>query len=266
MEEREVKEDVVEDPVEDVVENPVEEETSKNGNITEFLNRIEEGIIEAKSQVKKTTKDKKIYFGLSIAFVAPIVAKYFGQFNLNTVVEVILWVLSILIFIAALGTDSSKHKDELEILEYRRKFLLQLTNPNYKPTYFDSLVNINIENLSEYYSLVKKHTQKSFILSCTASASGFVLIILGLVFQYINRDYENISFLVTCSGVVVELVSGLFFYLYNRTVRQLKDYHDSLLEVQNILLSFKLIEETGETSERLPLITKMIEFLVSQRK
>ncbi|GAS81165.1 hypothetical protein [Paenibacillus amylolyticus] len=79
MEEREVKEYVIED----LVENGVEEETSKKGNITEFLNRIEDGIIEAKSQIKKTTKDKKAYFGLSIAFAAPIAAKYFGQFNLN---------------------------------------------------------------------------------------------------------------------------------------------------------------------------------------
>ncbi|AJE53056.1 TRADD-N-associated membrane domain-containing protein [Paenibacillus polymyxa] len=247
-------------------ENIIEEETSTSGNITTFINRIEEGILEAKSQIKKTAKDKKIYFGLSIGLAAPIAAKYFGQFNLNIVVEVVLWVLSILIFIAALGTDSSKFKDELEKLEHRKKFVLQLTNPNYEPTYFDSLVNINIENLSEYYSLVKKHTQKSFILSCTASVSGFVLIVLGLVFQYINSDYENISFLVTSSGIVVELVSGLFFYLYNKTVRQLKDYHDSLLEVQNILLSFKLIEETEQANERLPLITKMIEFLVSKRK
>ena len=246
-------------------ESIIEDETSVNGNIETFISTIEEGIMEAKSQMKKVAKDKKIYFGLSIGFVVPIAAKYFGQLNLNVVVEIILWVLSILIFIAALGADSSKFRDELEKLEYRKKFLLQLTNPNYKPTYFDSLVNINIENLSEYYSLVKKHTQKSFILSCIASVSGFVLIVLGLVFQYINSEYENISYLVTSSGILVELVSGLFFYLYNKTVRQLKDYHDSLLEVQNILLSFKLIEETEQASERLPLITKMIEFLVSKR-
>jgi hypothetical protein len=199
MENREAKEDIA------------EEQTSTNGNITEFINRIEEGILEAKSQIKQKSKDKKLFFVISITLATPIFAKYFGKFNLNTVIEVILWVVSILIFIAALGTDSSKFKDELEKLEHRKKFVLQLTNPNYEPTYFDSLVNINIENLSEYYSLVKKHTQKSFILSCTASASGFVLIVLGLVFQYINSDYENISFLVTSSGIVVELVSGLFF-------------------------------------------------------
>lgn len=245
--------------------NILEEENLNNVNIT-IINKIEEGIMGAKSQMKKTAKDKKMFFGLSIGLAAPIAAKYLGQFNLNIVVEIILWVLSILIFIAALGTDSSKYRDELEKLEYRKKFLLQLTNPNYEPTYFDSLVNINIENLGEYYSLVKKHTQKSFALSCTVSVSGFILIVLGLVFQYTNNDYENISFLVTSSGIVVELVSGLFFYLYNKTIRQLKDYHDSLLEVQNILLSFKLIEETEQVNERLPLITKMIEFLVSRRQ
>ncbi|MEK3707041.1 hypothetical protein MKY87_23635 [Paenibacillus sp. FSL R7-0198] len=249
----------------EIPEDIIENSNSTDGSVTVFANRVEEGILELKSQIKKTAKEKKLYFGLSLGFAAPIAAKYFGQFNLNIVVEIILWVLSILIFIAALGTDSSKLQEKLEKLEYRKNSMLKLINPNYEPTYFDSLVSINIDNLSEYYSLVKKHTQKSFILSCTASISGFVLIVLGLVFQYINSDYENISFLVTSSGVVVELVSGLFFYLYNKTVRQLKDYHDSLLEVQNILLSFKLIEETEQANERLPLITKMIEFLVSKR-
>jgi len=55
------------------------------------------------------------------------------------------------------------------------------------------------------------------------------------------------------------------FYLYSQTVRQLKGYHDSLLDVQNILLSFKLIEGTSDEKERSAMTQKMIEFLATRK-
>jgi hypothetical protein len=62
-----------------------------------------------------------------------------------------------------------------------------------------------------------------------------------------------------------QVVSGLMFYLYNRTVLQLKGYHDSLLDVQNILLCFKLVEDTNEESIRTEVMKQMIEFLVRRK-
>jgi hypothetical protein len=73
-----------------------------------------------------------------------------------------------------------------------------------------------------------------------------------------------VSFVATASGVVVEFISGVFFYLYNRTVRQLKDYHDSLLDVQNILLSFRIVEQS-EATERGNLLAQILRFLLAQK-
>ncbi|ANF98903.1 hypothetical protein AR543_18795 [Paenibacillus bovis] len=87
----------------------------------------------------------------------------------------------------------------------------------------------------------------------------------GLIFSYLFDDLGNISYLVTGSGVLVEVISALMFYLYNRTVLQLKDYHDSLLDVQNILLCFKLVEDTSDESIRVEVMKQMIEFLVRRK-
>lgn len=130
--------------------------------------------------------------------------------------------------------------------------------------YFGNLVRINVDNLSDYYTQVRVHTNNSFWASIAAGGLGFLLIVAGLTVGFVQGDAESISFVATGSGVAVEFISGVFFYLYNRTVRQLKDYHDSLLDVQNILLSFRIVEQTGE-QQRGALFEKILDFLLKQR-
>jgi len=130
--------------------------------------------------------------------------------------------------------------------------------------YFGNLVRINVDNLSDYYTQVRVHTNNSFWASIAAGGLGFLLIVAGLILGYTKGDTQAISFVATGSGVVVEFISGVFFYLYNRTVRQLKDYHDSLLDVQNILLSFRIVEQAVE-EQRGSLFEKILDFLLKQR-
>lgn len=86
--------------------------------------------------------------------------------------------------------------------------------------------------------------------------------ILG--FQF--KEFEKIGYIATGSGIFVEFISGVLFFLYNRTVRQLKEYHDSLINVQNILLSFKLIESIKDEKSKTEMISKMITRLVGVEK
>jgi hypothetical protein len=130
--------------------------------------------------------------------------------------------------------------------------------------YFGSLVRINVDNLSDYYTQVRVHTNNSFWASIVAGALGFGLIAGGLGLGFARHDSHAVSFVATASGVVVEFISGVFFYLYNRTVRQLKDYHDSLLDVQNILLSFRIVEQS-EATERGNLLAQILRFLLAQK-
>ncbi len=127
------------------------------------------------------------------------------------------------------------------------------------PTYFDRLVDINVSNLSDYYRMVKVHTDKSFFASLSAGVVGFILIVTGLFIGFTNfTNSESIAYLATGSGVIVEFISGVFFYLYNRTTLQLKGYHDSLVSIQNVLLSFKIIEDTTDSNAKLEMTKSMI--------
>jgi hypothetical protein len=130
-------------------------------------------------------------------------------------------------------------------------------------SYFDSLVTINVENLAEYYSLVKVHTNNSFRASLFVGIIGFSLIVVGVIASFGGVDKATPATIAAVSGVIVEFISGVFFYLYNRTVRELKEYHDSLLSVQNVLLSFKLVNDTEDATAKKDMTMQMCQFLLA---
>lgn len=131
--------------------------------------------------------------------------------------------------------------------------------------YFERLVKINVENLSAYYVTVKSHANKSFLTSLAVGLVGFGFIGFGMAQSMKGGQTAlPVATLSGVSGVATEFISAVFFYLYNKTVRQMKEYHDSLLAVQNILLSFKLVGEM-EAQEKPTMIAVMINYLVGQR-
>lgn len=124
--------------------------------------------------------------------------------------------------------------------------------------YYDRLVEINLDNLEKYYKLIKVHTDNSYMVSLLTGIIGFILISLGLVGGYFNRDESIIIYISTASGIIMEFISGIFFYLYNRTIRELKDYHERLLQVQNILLAFKIVDDTHDDKEKVKMLEQML--------
>jgi hypothetical protein len=74
-----------------------------------------------------------------------------------------------------------------------------------------------------------------------------------------------ISYVSAGAGIITEFIAGVFFYLYNRTVIQLKEYHDSLIHVQNILLSFKIVGDTKDDTQRNAMMELMMKCLIATR-
>ena len=96
-------------------------------------------------------------------------------------------------------------------------------------------------------------------------ALGFALIGTGLAVGYGGGAvaHENVAYISAGSGIITEFIAAVFFWLYKRTVTQLKEYHDSLLSVQNILLAFKVLEDTREPAERRQMMTEILRFLLN---
>lgn len=144
------------------------------------------------------------------------------------------------------------------------------TDADMQTSNFDKLVDITITNLNVYYDQVKAHANKSFIASVSMAVLGFLVVLAGLALGYFVKPVDgntSIQYVTVGAGAIVEFISGVFFYLYNRTVRQMKDYHDSLVSVQNIVLALNLINEKHIDKENMPEIVKQaIGFLLNKAK
>lgn len=229
--------------------------------------KIESAIARAKGKVKSELNDKYTFLALSAICAILISFHYTKIIGMPTWLLVVVWIASVFFLLAFLGSDVIEAKSELEANEAMRNVMQKLPDSTNSTTqYFESLVKINVENLSAYYSLVKTHTQQSFKVSLMTGVLGFILISVGLVLGFQFKEYERIGYIASGSGIFVEFISGVLFYLYNKTVRQLKEYHDSLINVQNILLSFKLIESIKDEKSKTEMIGKMITRLVGIEK
>ena len=132
--------------------------------------------------------------------------------------------------------------DILQLHEQEETIMADPTASSVTRSFFKELVGLNLKNLDAYYDLTKDHTQKSFLVSISSGIVGFILIIWGLYigFEDKNNLDNYLAYLSAASGIIMEFIASIFFYLYNKTVRELKGYHNSLLDVQNVLLSFNI--------------------------
>lgn len=176
--------------------------------------------------------------------------------------------MAIVLFSAFNSMRLASLEQDLDVLEAKKRILSrsansagELGNP---PSYFDRLVDINITNLGAYYGLVKVHANNSFFVSVFAGFIGFMLVVTGLIVGLMDtKNAQDISRVSAASGIITEFIAGVFFYLYNKTVRQLKEYHDSLIRVQNILLSFKIVGDTKDESQRNSMMGLMMQCLIA---
>jgi hypothetical protein len=177
----------------------------------------------------------------------------------------------IMVLLISRTTAENSLTAEIELLEAKKRIAHGLSTADrtdalegsHTDSYFERLVKINVENLAEYYTLVKIHTNNSFRASLWAGVIGFSLILIGVIIGF--GGASTAAALAAIAGVVVEFISGVFFYLYNKTVQQLKGYHDSLLSFQNVLLSFKLVNDTQDADAKTAMTAKMFEFLLARR-
>ncbi len=145
-------------------------------------------------------------------------------------------IASILMFLV---TRLGKQIDEIEykVIRDETKRLLEDDKKNYS----DKLIEMNYKYLDQYYYQTKVHADRSFIMASIASVVGLILISLGIWLMF-SKDI-GIAYVTSAGGVIIEFIAGIFFYLYNKTISKMYQYHQKLLISQNISTSLKLTEE-----------------------
>ncbi|MDR8392866.1 hypothetical protein NC796_17045 [Aliifodinibius sp. S!AR15-10] len=113
--------------------------------------------------------------------------------------------------------------------------------------FFTNLVKINFKYLDKYYLQTQVQANKSFILSAVAAILGFIIIITGIVLMFLDKT--NPAYVTTGAGLLSEFIAAVFFYLYNKTIIKMGDYHQKLVITQNISLALKISESLPEDNQ-----------------
>lgn len=108
---------------------------------------------------------------------------------------------------------------------------------------FKYLLLINVSALEAYIAQTRIQAQQSFNASKWAAGIGFALIIVGIVLGIYYSVYKETNilpaaYLAGIAGILSEFISGIFLYIYNRTLEQLNLFHERLISSQQTSMAF----------------------------
>jgi MFS family permease len=121
-------------------------------------------------------------------------------------------------------------------------------------------LEVAVSELAKNYAVLRSQTTQGFILTAIFMSLGVLVILAGSVGDLFGFKTES-SNLTTVSGVIVESISGIGMYLFNRTFRSLNVASERLLELWRLLAAFKSAEGLPE-SHRTEVLTVLINKLV----
>jgi DNA-binding transcriptional regulator YhcF (GntR family) len=113
--------------------------------------------------------------------------------------------------------------------------------------------------LKDFYDLALDQARKGFQWALAASIVGFGLLIIAIIFV-LRNDGINVAIITTVSGAILEVIAGINFVLYSKTLGQLSTFHDRLDVTQRFLLANSLCESiTGDLKNktRAEIITRL---------
>ena len=103
-----------------------------------------------------------------------------------------------------------------------------------------SIMRRNVAELKGYYAITRQQASNAFTSALVACFLGFLIFAAGLLVIYLSPDKSSIIPYSTIAGVVVEVISGLFFWLYSRALKQIKIFHEQLDESQQFLTAIQV--------------------------
>lgn len=114
---------------------------------------------------------------------------------------------------------------------------------------YKNLIKISYKYLDEYYLQTRQQAQKGFIVTVSVSIMGAIIIAIGIGAMFFGKTTP--AYVTTASGVITEFIASVFFYLYNKTVSSMSDYHNKLVLSQNVSIALKIAESiSGESAEK----------------
>ena len=110
-----------------------------------------------------------------------------------------------------------------------------------------NVVQLGLNQLTEYYTINKSQARNSFTASLAAVVLGFITLVVAYFLALRSRQVATVTAL---SGILLQFLGGAYFYLYNKSLQQLNFFYGELVKLQDTMLAIKLCDELGEAKER----------------
>lgn len=228
-------------------ENEIKESVRFNEEIDNTSNKNNKINLKVEYEmVKSALKNmkKKVKIDIAALLMFSIIVFIIGYFNVGSIYSnlemrimgtislyIILFVAALIIYFTYEHTESELHR---KIVEYETKYIQEESNNDI----FESSIKMSYKYLDQYYLQTREQAQKGFIITVIISVVGAFLIAIGIIAMFLGKTTPSY---VTCgSGVITEFISAIFFYLYNKTISSMSNYHNKLVLSHNISIALKV--------------------------
>lgn len=124
---------------------------------------------------------------------------------------------------------------------------------------FENSIKLSYKYLDEYYAQTREQAKNGFYVTVFVAIFGAFLIAGGVIIMFMGKTEPAY---VTCTaGVLTEFISSIFFYLYNKTIMSMRNYHDKLVLSQNVSIALKVadsIEDEEKTRSKVKIIEELL--------
>ena len=189
-------------------------------------------------------------FGNALQFIHKLIVQYCE----SPVSSPITWCLGIIWIIKSIHalykmkvkTDELVAEKEAKEVSEAIKDLDILTEKSKEESQdIRTLMFENLKELKEFYVICKQQIRKSFSAAMFSCFAGFMLFVLAVI-TFLLGGNNSASFMAGLSGAIVEIVSGLYFWMYKETSKQLGKYHKRLEATEKYLIALQIIEMLPE--------------------
>jgi hypothetical protein len=110
------------------------------------------------------------------------------------------------------------------------------------------MASLHVQMILEYYQDVLEQAQRSFFWALVAAAVGTLFFIGAVAMTFIMNSWPS-AFLSVVAGALIQVISALNFYLYNRASHQFASFHICLERTNRFLLANTMNDNLGDANK-----------------
>lgn len=231
------------------------------------ISKREYSIARAKMSRLNSKRKYLVFFSCVVSFVVSLIAVLLMYLEDTTkrypialyfitciIVFAFMSIYIYLLCMVMLQTRSSKYQMTIDLYEFENM------QDEVEENLFESSIKMSYKYLDQYYAQTKDQANKGFLLTICVTIAGAILLFVGIIFMFINR--VDASRITVASGVIVEFISAIMFYLYNKTVQSMGNYHDKLFLSQNVAIALKISDSITD-EKRDDIKTQIVKELIT---